>query len=79
MCIATGRLNDHSFTLVGWEDGSILKMQLTKPIGVLQTREVEVLGELKGHLKPVEEIVMHDFVLYSRSKTRVLAHNIKTA
>lgn len=77
-CIATGRLNDHSFLLIGWEDGSILKMQLTKPIGVLQTREVEVLAELKGHLKPVEEITVHNFVIYSRSKTRVLAHNIKT-
>lgn len=84
-CMTLARVADVSYMYVGWEEGSILKMKLSKPDPISQNREVEVDAELKGHVKPVEDVVLHQTgdgqvsVIYSRSKTRVLAHSFETA
>jgi WD40 repeat protein len=77
-CMAMGRINEHSSMYIGWQDGSILKTQLTKPIGALLMREVEILAVLDGHVKSVVDVVVHNYIVYSRSQGRVLAHSMKS-
>lgn len=77
-CFAVGRMNQQMSMYIGWQTGSILKTQLSQPEGPLQIRNVNVLATLDGHVTPVKALAVHDHVVYSCSRGRVLAHSIQS-